>query len=135
MKRYSKFVISATFLALASSFTGSQVAHAGDYWTGVLKRACPEGALCMYDTRTRSMGKFFSNNPVWGRYKWDNRADRFFNNGNRMEVCVYAEPYYYRTRSNSHRKFYRGVQYSFRYIQSFRDRASSNKWVYGRSGC
>ncbi|MBC6904531.1 hypothetical protein DWB84_03510 [Saccharophagus sp. K07] len=76
MKNSLKVLFSATFF---SAFIGAPTAS-----------ACSAGYTCFSDRETGKSGSVQYNNDDWGDFKWDNKADSFYNNGRSQNNCLYT---------------------------------------------
>jgi hypothetical protein len=82
-----------------------------------------DGWLCFYDYGTSSYGNVQYSNRYWSDFGWNNRADKFKNQGNTHDVCLYDYTNY---------NFSGDVLLLFNnatWYYGFSNKVSSNKWI------
>jgi len=108
-------VRSVTALLLAQCFVSSGAQAAS---------SCAKGSLCFWDIDDNwNLGKVSGNNKNWNAFGWNDRADKFENNGRTHAVCIYKDAGYV---GQARAYIPRGSTY---YDRSFEDVVSSNLWT------
>jgi len=88
-------------------------------FTGVAS-ACDRGWTCFWDWETGDRGQVAGNNRNWAALPggWDNRADRFHNNGRTHQNALYSGKHY----TGASKTVFRGTRLTWRNV------VSSNLW-------
>jgi hypothetical protein len=80
---------------------------------------CDAGYTCFKDWEANKWGQVKDNNRNWGSFGWNDRADRFKNNGRTHNNCLYEHAGY-----RGRRMLLRRGQWA-----TWRNIVSSNRWT------